>query len=201
MSEQAARPAPLPTATAPVARRVDVPQASWTKARERLAWILLLPSLLVVFIVALFPLLQSFWLSFTNARLASSREEEFVGLGQYQYLLGNDDFIRSFWNTVVFTVSSVTIETVLGVVIALIINSQFRGRGLMRAAILIPWAVPTVVSSQLWRYMFNGSYGVLNDLLVNKIPGFFNVIPGIGPLIASWFPETNVAFLATPGLQ
>ena len=201
MSEQAARPAPLPTATAPVARRVDVPQASWTKARERLAWILLLPSLLVVFIVALFPLLQSFWLSFTNARLASSREEEFVGFGQYQYLLGNDDFIRSFWNTVVFTVSSVTIETVLGVVIALIINSQFRGRGLMRAAILIPWAVPTVVSSQLWRYMFNGSYGVLNDLLVNKIPGFFNVIPGIGPIIASWFPETNVAFLATPGLQ
>ncbi len=201
MSHQAARPAPLPTATAPVAKRVDVPQASWNKARERLAWLLLFPSLLVVFVVALFPLLQSFWLSFTNARLASSRPTEFVGLAQYQYLLGNDEFIQSFWNTVVFTVSSVTIETVLGLVIALIINSQFKARGLMRAAILIPWAIPTVVSSQLWRYMLSGSYGVINDLLVRKIPGFFNAIPLIGPPIASVFPGSNVAFLAIPALQ
>jgi trehalose/maltose transport system permease protein len=163
--------------------------------------LLLLPSLLVVFIVALFPLLQSVYFSFTNARLASNRAVEFVGLAQYQYLLGNDDFIRSFWNTVVFTVSSVTIETVLGVIVALIINSQFRARGLMRAAILIPWAIPTVVSSQLWRYMLNGSYGVVNDLFVNKIPGLIGAVPLIGPPIASIFPSSNIAFLATPALQ
>jgi trehalose/maltose transport system permease protein len=201
MSQEAARPAPLPAATAPASRRVDIPQASWTKARERLAWLLVLPSLLVVFVVALFPLLQSFYFSFTNARLASNRPIEFVGLAQYQYLLSNNDFIRSFWNTVIFTVSSVTLELVLGVVIALIINSQFRARGLMRAAILIPWAIPTVVSSQLWRYMLNGSYGVINDLLINKIPSFFGAIPIIGPPIASIFPETPIAFLAIPALQ
>lgn len=201
MSQEAASPAPLPAAAAPVAKRFDIPQASWTKARERLAWLLVFPSLLVVFVVALFPLLQSFWFSFTTARLASTAEAEFVGLAQYEYLLTNSDFIRSFWNTLVFTISSVTIETVLGVVVALIINSQFRARGLMRAAILIPWAIPTVVSSQLWRYMLNGQYGVINDLLVNKIPGFFNAIPGIGPPIASLFPESPVAFLAIPALQ
>jgi trehalose/maltose transport system permease protein len=202
MSQQAASGAPLATAaTARAARNVDLPQSSWTRARERLAWILVLPSLLVVILVALVPLAQSFWLSLTNARLASSREVEFVGLAQYQYLLTNDDFIRSFWNTVVFTVSSVTIETILGVVIALIINSQFKGRGLLRAAILVPWAIPTVVSSRLWTYMFNGNYGVINDLLVNKIPGFFNAIPLIGPPIASLFPDQRIAFLATPALQ
>lgn len=197
MSEQAA---PLPGAkVAP--RKVDVPQASWTKARERLAWILLAPSLLVVFVVALFPLAQSVFLSFTNARLASSREQEFVGLAQYQYLLTNDEFIGSLVNTIVFTISSVTIETVLGLVVALIINSQFPGRGLMRAAILIPWAIPTVVSSRLWSYMFSGSYGVINDLLVNKIPGAIGAIPLIGPPIAMLFPDQNIAFLASPALQ
>jgi trehalose/maltose transport system permease protein len=203
MSEQAASGVPLATAATQRAagRRYDLPQSSWTKARERLAWILVFPSLLVVFVVALIPLAQSVWYSLTNARLASSRPEEFVGLAQYQYLLTNADFIRSFWNTVIFTVSSVTIETVLGVVIALIINSQFKGRGLLRAAILIPWAIPTVVSSRLWTYMFNGSYGVINDILVNKIPGFFNAIPLIGPPIAGLFPDQRIAFLATPLFQ
>ncbi len=203
MSQQAASGVPLATAATQRAsgRRFDLPQSSWTKARERLAWLLIAPSLVVVFVVALVPLAQSFWFSLTNARLASNTPEEFVGLAQYRYLLTNDNFIRSFWNTVVFTVSSVTIETVLGVVIALIINSQFKGRGLLRAAILVPWAIPTVVSSRLWTYMFNGSYGVINDLLVNKIPGFFNAIPLIGPPIAGLFPEQRIAFLAMPMLQ
>jgi len=182
---------------------MDVPISSWAKARERLAWLLVFPSVLVVAAVALYPLAQSVYLSFTNARLAGTPRggQRWVGLDNYQYLLGNDDFIRSLRNTIVFTVSSVTIETVLGVVVALIINSQFKGRGLLRTAILVPWAIPTVVSSRLWSYMFNGSYGVLNDLLVNKIPGLFDWIPLIGDPIAGLFPDRPVAFLANPDLQ
>jgi len=202
MSQQAAQ---VPTAQAATrgVPRFDVPTSSWAKARERLAWLLVFPSLLVVTLVALFPLAQSIWFSFTNARLAGTPRGglRFIGLENYTYLLGNDDFIRSFWNTIVFTVGSVTVETVLGVVVALIINSQFRGRGLLRTAILVPWAIPTVVSSRLWSYMFNANYGVLNDLLVNRLPQLFDWIPFIGPSIAGIFPDRSVAFLATPAWQ
>ena len=206
MSEQAARgaPAPLPHVGTRAGRVTDVPQASWNKARERLAWILVLPSLLVVVSVALYPLLQSFWLSFTHARLAGTPRGGFrvVGLAQYQELFSDRDFLQAFRVTAVFTVSSVVIETILGVIVALIINSQFKGRGLLRTAILIPWAIPTVVSSRLWAYMFNGSYGVINDLLVNRLPNLIDWIPGIGPgLAGAVFPDAPISWLATPSLQ
>ena len=204
MSQQAAQAAQVRTVTASRgAPTFDVPKSSWAKARERLAWLLVFPSILVVTLVALFPLAQSFWFSFTNARLAGTPRGglQFIGLDNYRYLLSNDDFIRSFWNTVLFTVSSVTIETVLGVVVALIINSQFKGRGLLRTAILVPWAIPTVVSSRLWYYMFNGNYGVINDLLTIRLPNMVDWIPVIGPSLAGIFPEDRVAFLANPSLQ
>jgi trehalose/maltose transport system permease protein len=203
MSQQAAQVPTAQVATRRGTPAFDVPTTSWAKARERLAWMLVAPSLLVVTLVAIFPLVQSFWFSLTNARLAGTPRGglQFVGLENYAYLLGNDDFLRAARNTVVFTVGSVSIETVLGVVVALIINSQFRGKGLLRTAILVPWAIPTVVSSRLWQYMFNANYGVLNDLLVYRLPNLFDWIPVIGPRIASIFPERPIAFLATPGLQ
>lgn len=200
MSQQAVE-APLPKPAARGRRSVDVPTSSWAKARERLAWLLVLPSLLVVAIVALYPLAQSFRLSFTNARLASSRAVDYIDFGNYQYLLSNEQFRSAFWTTVTFTVASVGIETVLGMIVALIINSQFPGRALMRTAILIPWAIPTVVSSQLWAYMFQDSYGVINDLLVNRLPQLVDWIPGIGGTLAGIFPSENIAFLARPNLQ
>lgn len=193
--------APLPQAAARGGRSLDVPRSSWAKARERLAWMLVFPSLLVVSIVALFPLAQSFRLSFTNARLASARAVDYIGFSNFEYLFGNDLFRQAFLNTTIFTVSSVAIETVLGMAVALIINSQFRGRGWVRTAILVPWAIPTVVSSRLWAYMFNDSYGVFNDLLVRRIPGFLEAIPLIGATLAAPFPDRPIAFLARPALQ
>ncbi len=195
---QAAAPAPK-AAPKRGARSFEVPRSSWAKSRERLAWWLVFPSVLVVAVVALYPLFESFRLSFTNARLASAtREVRNIGLVNYRYLLEDNDFISAFWHTVVFTLGSVTIETVLGVGVALVINSQFRGRGLMRAAILIPWAIPTVVSSRLWQYMYQQQYGVLNDLLVYRIPKLFSWIPFVGDDIAGIFPERGVPFLARP---
>ena len=202
MSQQAAQVPTAQVATRGVPTS-DVPTSSWGKARERLAWILVAPSVLVVTLVALFPLAQSIWFSFTNARLAGTPRGglQFVNIENYRYLLTNDDFIRAFWNTVVFTVGSVSIETVFGVVVALLINSQFKAKGLLRTAILVPWAIPTVVSSRLWAYMFNGQYGVLNDLLTIRLPNMFDWIPFIGPSIAGIFPDEKVAFLASPNLQ
>jgi trehalose/maltose transport system permease protein len=160
--------APLPQAAAPP-KSVDLPKSGWMKARERLAWLLVAPSILVVVVVALYPLFQSFRLSFTNARFGSPRPEKFVGLDNYARLLTDNVFISAFQHTAIFTVASVAIETVLGVAIALIINSNFQGRGAVRTSMLIPWAIPTVVSSQLWKFMYNQNNGVINDVLVYRL--------------------------------
>jgi len=160
--------APLPQVVKP-GREVDLPQSGWMKARERLAWLLVAPSILVVVLVALYPLFQSFRLSFTNARFGSPRPEKYVGLDNYVRLLSDNVFATALWHTIVFTVVSVAIETVLGIAIALIINSNFQGRGIIRTSMLIPWAIPTVVSSQLWKFMYNQDNGVINDVLVYRL--------------------------------
>ena len=157
-----------PTGAAPP-KSIDNPQSGWAKARERLAWILVAPSIIVVALVALYPLLQSFRLSFTNARFGSPRPEVFVGFDNYVRLFNDNVFLAALQHTVVFTVASVAVETVLGIAIALIINSNFQGRGVVRTSMLIPWAIPTVISSQLWRFMYNQDNGVINDLLVNRL--------------------------------
>src|SRR5579864_1023414 len=152
------------------------------QAQTRLAWILLAPSLVVVCLVALIPLLQTIAQSFTNARLASERAVSFVGLTNYVNLITDGDFLRSIWVTVQFSVVTVVFEFLLGLLIALVVNSNFKGRGFMRAAMLVPWAIITVVSAQMWKWMYNDIYGVINDLLVDKL----HILPA------------NVAWIANP---
>ncbi len=135
------------------------------RRQTRLAWLLLLPSLLVVALVAIVPLLQTVYQSFTNARLASARPVSVVGLTNYGDLLHDGQFAASILVTFEFTLMTVVFEFILGLVIALVVNSNFKGRGPMRAAMLVPWAIPTVVSAQMWKWMYNDTYGVVNDLL------------------------------------
>ena len=154
-----------------------------TLRQVRLAWILVLPTLLVVVLVAGYPLAQVFYWSFFKADIAFVEPPEFVGLENYAYLFQDPDFRQALWNTLKFTVVSVSLETVLGLAIALIIHSNFRGRGLVRTAILIPWAILTVVSAKMWQWMLNDVYGVINVLGVK-----------LGLL------SQKVAFLARPEL-
>src|SRR5687768_2191361 len=114
--------APLPRPAKSV-RSYDLPQSGWMRARERLAWFLVAPSILVVLLVALYPLFQSFRLSFTNARFGSARPEVYVGFDNYVRLFNDNVFISALAHTITFTVASVAIETILGIAIALIINS------------------------------------------------------------------------------
>jgi len=180
------------------------------QAQTRLAWILLAPSLLVVALVALVPLLQTISQSFTNARLASERAVLFVGLQNYINLLQDADFLHSIWITVQFTVMTVAFEFLLGLGIAMVVNSNFKGRGFMRAAMLVPWAIITVVSAQMWKWMYNDVYGVFNDLLVDKLHILGSNIawvsdPGTSiPAIAAvdiWKTTPFVALLLLAGLQ
>jgi trehalose/maltose transport system permease protein len=164
------------TTTADVAgkrvKSADTPSSSWGKARERLAWLLVAPSLLVVFGVAIYPLFQAFRLSLTDTNINRPGEPSYVWFENYRYLFdnrGNPGYLDALWHTVQFSVASVALETILGIGVALIIHSNFKGRGVVRTAMLVPWAIPTVVSSRMWEWMLHDNYGVINDLLVNKL--------------------------------
>jgi trehalose/maltose transport system permease protein len=137
-----------------------------TRLRVRSAWLFMAPMLIVLALVAGWPLLRTIWFGFTDANLSDLGGAEFIGLINYYYLLQDPDWWNAVWNTFVFATVSVTLETVLGLGIALALNAHFRGRGLLRAAVLIPWAIPTVVSAQMWSWMFNDVFGVINHALL-----------------------------------
>ena len=136
------------------------------KKRVRWAWVFLAPMLLVLALVAGWPLLKTIAYGFTDASLINPESAKFIGFDNFAFLLQDPHWWSSVWNTIVFAVSSVFLETVLGLIIALALNAQFHGRGGLRAAILIPWAIPTVVSAQMWNWMFNDVFGVINHMLL-----------------------------------
>jgi trehalose/maltose transport system permease protein len=147
---------------APTPRR---PRRSALRRRQsRLAWVLLLPALAVVGFVAIYPLGKTVYESFTNQEfLAGIEPTRWVGLQNYRDLWHDSIFRHAIWVTIKFTLITVSFEFVLGMVIALVVNSNFRGRGAMRAVMLVPWAIPTVVAAQMWRWMFDDVFGVVND--------------------------------------
>src|SRR5271154_4997683 len=135
--------------------------------QRRLAWYLIVPAVFVVFLVIGYPLIQVLVYSVLKYKLDGVTPASFVGLSNYLFILTDPDFWLAVQNTLIFSVCSVTIEAVLGLAVALVANSKFKGRTILRVAILIPWAIPTVVSSQIWSWMFNDIYGVVNVILAN----------------------------------
>ena len=215
------------------------------KGEQRLAYLLLLPTFIILLAIAIYPLGSVFVNSFTNNVFASSQPGEFVGFDNYRnllsltiqevpvrvdeetgqviinpdtgqpelenparilprepvrfrelaefslfgtpYVLGATDpeFVQAVWDTILFTVVAVTLELVLGIAVAMIINASFKGQGIMRAIILVPWAIPTAVSSMIWSFM----------LQPNRT-GFFNTVLwrlGLG--------DGEIPFLTDPALQ
>ena len=146
--------------------QADAKTSRLTQQRVRWAWLFMAPMLLVLALVAGWPLLKTISYGFTDASLIAPENAQFVGLDNFAYLLQDPYCWTSVWNTVKFAVLSVFLETVLGLIIALALNAQFPGRGGLRAAILIPWAIPTVVSAQMWSWMYNDVFGVINHIMV-----------------------------------
>lgn len=138
-----------------------------TKTREKIfALCLLLPCFVFIITFAFYPILYSFYLSLHKIILGiPSLGQNFVGLENYKTLLHDETALHSLINTFIFVFASTFFELLLGLIIALVINKRFKGRGLVRASVLVPWAVPTVVSSQMWRFIFNDKYGLLNAVL------------------------------------
>ncbi len=118
------------------------------------------PAVGTILLVALFPLAWTVWESLHLHDLRMPwLGRPFIGLDNYLEALGDQRFREALGHTLVFTVASVTLELTLGCVLALAMNRTFRGRGLVRAAILVPWAIPTVVAALIWRFMFDGDSG------------------------------------------
>ena len=159
-----------------MAREIDL-----LERQKRLAWYLIVPAVFVVFLVIGYPLIQVLVYSFMKYKLDGVTPPSFAGIDNYLFIFSDSDFWHAVWITLIFTFFSVTIESVLGLTVALVANSNFKGRTFLRVAILIPWAIPTVVSSQIWRWMFNDIYGVVNVILAN-----LHIIPH------------KLAWLATP---
>ncbi|KKC36579.1 sugar ABC transporter permease [Devosia epidermidihirudinis] len=145
--------------------------------RARAARIFLVPMLIALAVVAGWPLIRSIYFSFTDASLSNLDGAQWIGFGnylrwttldsgavRYRGLLADPAWWNAVWNTVRFAFISVSFEAVLGMIVALVLNAEFRGRGLVRAAILIPWAIPTIVSARMWSWMLNDQFGILNDL-------------------------------------
>jgi trehalose/maltose transport system permease protein len=133
-----------------------------------------MPMLVILVVVALWPLARTLYFSLTNATLVDMSHYRIVGLsnylaydnGHWYGVLSDPQWHTALRNTFVFAIISVTLETILGVLIAVLLNTRFPGRGLMRAAMLVPWAIPTVVSAKMWSWMLNDQFGVINDMLM-----------------------------------
>lgn len=140
-----------------------------TQARVRSAFIFLAPMMLVLALVAGWPLLRTIWFGFTDAELNSISDYNFIWLENYYGdfgLLSDPQWWRAVGNTIYFAVISVSLETALGLIVALVLNANFPGRAIVRAAVLIPWAIPTIVSAQMWAWMLHDQFGIINDMLL-----------------------------------
>ncbi len=127
-----------------------------------------LPAVIALSLVTVYPVLSVLYLSL-HRKLLLLDISEFTGLSNYRFLLADDRFWNAFGNTVYFTIMSVSLELLLGLGIALLLNRTFRFKGTVTALVLVPWAIPTVVSARMWEWMYNTDFGILNHLLGMKI--------------------------------
>jgi trehalose/maltose transport system permease protein len=195
---------------APTPRRRRRRRAKLQRRQTRLSWVLLLPALAVVAFVAMYPLGKTIYQSFTNQEfLAGLEPTKWVGLQNYRDLWHDTTFRDSVWKTVEFTLITVSFEMVLGLIIALVVSSSFKGRGAMRAVMLVPWAIPTVVAAQMWKWMLDDVFGVVNDFgtRVGILSHSRAWISDPGTALASvcavdiWKTTPFVALLLLAGLQ
>jgi trehalose/maltose transport system permease protein len=186
-----------------------------TGRQVRLAWLLIIPTLLVLLLIVGYPMAEALVLTFQKAKLDGSIPSTFIGIDNYLRLLRDPEFLGSIWNSLRFTFIAVPIEGVVGVLFALAANSAFKGRRILRFAILAPWAVPSVATAEIWRWMFHDVYGLINYVLISfgkqfHLQFFAAGIPwlalpqtAMGAIVAVdvWRSSPYVAIILLAGLQ
>jgi multiple sugar transport system permease protein len=160
------------------------------------------PAMTVLAAVAVFPAVSVLVLSLYRRQLIFGISE-FIGIEHYRFLFADDRFWNALGNTAYFTVLSISLELALGLAIALLLNRTFPLRGLVRALVLVPWAIPTVVSARMWEWMYNTDFGLLNYLLGVKINWLGNPAWALHAAVFMdvWKTTPFVVILLTAGLQ
>ena len=212
--------------TAPVIAAVALPhpviRSELIASRIRAAMWFLVPMILALAVVAGWPLFRTIYFSFTNASLSHLDAAQFIGFNNYLHwtqlksgkilwsgVLADPGWWNAVWNTVRFAVISVVLETIIGTVVALVLNAEFVGRGIVRAAILVPWAIPTIVSAKMWAWMLNDQFGMINDLFMklhlidHKIAWTANADTAMTAvlIVDIWKTTPFMALLILAGLQ
>ena len=188
-----------------------------TRSRVRAAWQFLLPMLVILAMVAGWPLARTIWFSFTDAKLSDMSAMKFIGIenyfavydGEAAGIIADPLWWRSVGNTLLFSIISVFLETVIGFAVALVLDCEFRGRAFVRAVVLIPWAIPTIVSAKMWAWMLHDQFGVVNDMLlkIGVISGPIAWTAGGSTAMAAvimvdvWKTTPFMALLILAGLQ
>jgi ABC-type sugar transport system permease subunit len=180
------------------------------RAEARLGLLLAAPAVATICLIAVIPLAQTIQDSLFQISLKfENAPRPFVGLDNYRLVIEDESWFNSLRITGLVAAASVAAELVLGMIIALLINRSFRGRGVVRASVLVPWALTTVVSAKMWAWIYDGRYGIFNDLLIKvgaiDQPIIFLVRPEvtIWAMIAAeiWKTTPFMALLLLAGLQ
>lgn len=155
--------------------------------KRLLPYLLIAPAIIALLVFIVIPVGFSLYLSFTNAELLQFDQREFIGFANYERLLARDAFWESLYNTLIYTAGSVILSFVMGLFTALLLNEDFRFRGLARTMIALPWAVPWLVTTTIWYVMFNPQMGPINEVL----KGLGIIQQGI-----PWLYQTSTAMIA-----
>lgn len=174
-----------------------------------MAALLLTPVLSYLFVISYYPILDTIWTSFHVGTVLPTSEARFVGLENYVSVLNSSSFWNAFKVTMIYTFVSVPIEMVIGLGLALLVNRDFWGKYIGQAAILFPWALPTIINARIWAWLFHGEYGVINDLLVRagilQSPYPFLSVPDVALgsmlFVTIWKTSSFVALILLAGLQ
>ncbi len=137
--------------------------AAWLESREALGWAMVSPALALLALFLAYPFLLGVWLAFTDSRIANPGR--FVGLENFRYLLGDGVFWLTVFNTLLYAGVAVVLKFVLGLALALLVDREFRGKRFVRAAMLLPWIVPTSLSALVFYWIYDSQFSVLTWML------------------------------------
>jgi len=180
-----------------------------TRKDRTLYLALLFPAVLTLLLFMAAPIVQSIVLSFHRIIIGLPQlGNPFVGLDNYQELLRDPVALHSFWITTIFVATTTFCELLVGLLLALLMHHRFPCRGALRACVLIPWAIPTVVSAQMWRFLFNDAYGMVNYVVfgagtTDYIPWLAQPHTALSAIIVAdvWKTSCFAALLILAGLQ
>jgi len=158
------------------------------KSKDKMGYLFIIPSLILIFALILYPVFNTLYLSFFNYRVQTmALGKTFVGLRNFIKIFNDETFFKSLKFTLLFTVVAVSMETIIGMIFANIMNRKLPGQGIIRTSVLIPWAIPTIISGLMWKFMYSQQYGIINHIFL-KLQFIKEAIP--------WLSDSFVAVIA-----